>query len=438
MRATKERYQFAESRQTTQSTRLWAFLAYAIVLLVVVTSCVGGEGSESGARQDTVAVSADVHEMLFGVNVDSLVVEKVSVGRGQTIAEILTAAGLPYSRAIVAADKAAPVFDFRRMRAGNTCYMMREADDTTAHLCHVVYEISPTDYVRLSFQSDSISVAREVVPSRSVRRTTYVSVTSSLWNAMMAENISPQITLDLADIFAWTVDFFGIGQGDEFAIVYDEKRVGEKVVGVGPIWAAVCRSTSKKQYAFRFESDSTSSYFDIQGNSLRRAFLKAPLRYNRISSRFSNGRMHPILKIRRPHHGVDYAAPLGTPVFAIGDGKVTAKGWDSKGGGNYVKIKHNSVYTSEYMHLRGFASGLKSGVTVRQGELIGYVGQTGLATGPHLDFRMFRDGKPVDPLKVDMPPAEPISNDDILDFMDASEKLKSTLDSILTANRKLI
>ena len=148
--------------------------------------------------------------------------------------------------------------------------------------------------------------------------------------------------------------------------------------------------------------------------------------------------MHPILKIRRPHHGVDYAAPLGTPGFAIGDGKVTAKGWDSKGGGNYVKIKHNSVYTSEYMHLRGFASGLKSGVTVRQGELIGYVGQTGLATGPHLDFRMFRDGKPVDPLKVDMPPAEPISNDDILDFMDDSEKLKSTLDSILTANRKLI
>jgi murein DD-endopeptidase MepM/ murein hydrolase activator NlpD len=181
------------------------------------------------------------------------------------------------------------------------------------------------------------------------------------------------------------------------------------------------KHSGKDFFAIPFEQDSSLSFFDEEGNSLRKTFLKAPLKFSRISSRFSNSRLHPVLKIRRPHHGVDYAAPTGTPVYSVGDGKIIAKAWDKKGGGNYIKIKHNGTYTTGYLHLNGFAKGIKVGDFVKQGDLIGYVGKTGLATGPHLDFRFYRNGKPVDPLKVDAPPVEPIS-----------EENKTIFDSIKT------
>jgi len=157
------------------------------------------------------------------------------------------------------------------------------------------------------------------------------------------------------------------------------------------------------------------SFFDDKGQSLRKAFLKAPLKFSRISSRFSNSRMHPILKIRRAHHGVDYAAPVGTPVYSIGDGVIIQTS-HSGGAGNMIKIKHNSVYSTAYLHLKNFAKGIKQGVYVKQGDVIGYVGSSGLSTGPHLDFRFYKNGNPVDPLKVEAPPVEPVKEENIVDF----------------------
>ncbi len=175
-------------------------------------------------------------------------------------------------------------------------------------------------------------------------------------------------------------------------------------------------------WAIPFVQDSTRDFFDDQGKSLRKAFLKAPLRYSRISSRFSNSRYHPILKIRRPHHGVDYAAPTGTPVHAIGDGLVISKGYNG-GGGNAVKIKHNGVYTTSYMHLHGYARGLHRGSYVKQGEVIGYVGSTGLATGPHLDFRVYKNGMAIDPLKMEAPPVEPVKEDNMTAFTEVKNQV---------------
>ena len=149
-------------------------------------------------------------------------------------------------------------------------------------------------------------------------------------------------------------------------------------------------------------------YFDEEAQSLQRAFLKAPLNYSRISSGFTNSRFHPILRINRAHHGVDYVAPAGTPVKSIGSGKVVARGYEAGGGGNYIKIQHNSVYTTSYMHLRGFAAGIQVGKQVQQGEVIGYVGSTGLSTGPHLDFRVYRNGTPINPLTMESPPSHPV------------------------------
>lgn len=407
-----------------------AVASLALWLGLAATGCVGG--GQPAESVDSVVVEPAA--TLYGLPMDSFVVERATVRPGQMITQVLTGAGLPYADALAAYEKALPVFDFRQMRAGQPCCFFHQADTSgLGPLRHFVYEVSPTCYVRCSF-ADSVTVARVNARVDLRRRTVAATISSSLWNALAEQGVDPQVALDLSDIFAWTVDFFGLGRGDRFGVIYDERVVGGQVVGTAPIIAAVYISASgHRDYAFRHQGDSTAGYYDLQGNSLRRAFLKAPLHFSRISSRFSHGRMHPILKIRRPHHGVDYAAPRGTPVVAIGDGKVVAKGYDAKGGGNYVKIRHNSVYTSVYMHLNNFAKGVAQGKSVRQGDVIGAVGQTGLATGPHLDFRILRDGKPIDPLRVEMPPAEPIDNDAIIDFMDESDKLKAQLDSITGA-----
>lgn len=398
--------------------------------LTALPGCHGGEAQKEAEPADSTQWSQC--ELIYGLCADSFIVEKQTVRNGQMIAGILTGAGLPYSTAIETYERAMPQYDFRQMKAGRTCVFFQSIDSVGGlSLRHFVYEISPTSYVKCSYEGDSVSVSLEKYEVMTRQRTARCTIESSLWNALADQQVDPQVALDLSDIFAWTVDFFGLGRGDQFGLVYEERMVGGKVIGTGAITSAVYISQSgKRSYAFRHVVDSVAGYYDLQGNSLRRAFLKAPLHFSRISSRFSNGRMHPILKIRRPHHGVDYAAPKGTPVVALGDGKVISKGYDRKGGGNYVKIRHNSIYTTVYMHLDRFAKGLSTGQTVRQGDMIGTVGSSGLATGPHLDFRMYRDGKPIDPLRVEMPPAEPIDNDEIIEFMDESDKLRQTLDAL--------
>jgi len=232
----------------------------------------------------------------------------------------------------------------------------------------------------------------------------------------------------LSDVFAWTVDFFGLYPGDKFRVMYDELMIDSTSIGIGTIYAAWFEHRGEMNYAFRFEQDSAYSYWDEKGNSLKKSFLKAPLRFSRISSRYSGSRMHPVLKIYRPHTGVDYAAPAGTPVVAIGDGAVVEKGYNHAAG-NFVKIRHNSVYTTGYNHLSRFGKGIEKGVRVKQGDLIGYVGSTGYATGPHLDLRFWMNGKAIDPLKVKSPPVEPIKPENMIRFTFERDSLLSMLDS---------
>ena len=225
---------------------------------------------------------------------------------------------------------------------------------------------------------------------------------------MVAAGIDPNLSNDLSEVYAWTVDFFGLQKRDHFKVIYEEAYIEGKPAYIDKIKAAMFHQGGEDLYAFYFEQNGQGDYFDEEGNSLERTFLKAPLKYTRISSRFSNSRYHPVLKIRRPHHGVDYAAPEGTPVHSVGDGIIIKRGYQKRGGGNYLKIKHNSTYTTSYMHMHGFAKGMTVGKHVKQGQIIGYVGHTGLATGPHLDFRYFKNGTAVNPLKVKSPPARPV------------------------------
>jgi murein DD-endopeptidase MepM/ murein hydrolase activator NlpD len=258
------------------------------------------------------------------------------------------------------------------------------------------------------------------------RRIVAGEIRSSLYRTI--EEIGEDVDLAriLSEIFAWQIDFAtDLRKGDYFRAVVEEYRGMDGVPRIHAVLAAEFFNAGTLHQAFRYEDSSGRvDYYDGTGASLRRVFLKSPLRYTRISSRFSRRRFHPILKVYRPHLGVDYAAPTGTPVVSVGDGEVIYAGRE-RGFGKIVKIRHNGVYRTTYGHLSGYARGIRKGVRVRQGQVIGYVGATGLATGPHLDFRLIRNGRYVNPLAVDLPAADPIPPDEmaafrevVLDFLD--------------------
>jgi len=265
--------------------------------------------------------------------------------------------------------------------------------------------------------------------SGSVITSNYGTIQSSLWNTMVEQETDPNLANELSEIYAWTIDFFGIQEGDNYKVLYEELYVDDQYIGLGRVIAASIRHYDKDYYAYNFLQDTVWDFFDEEGGSMRRTFLKSPLRYKRISSRYSHSRYHPILKIRRPHRGVDYAAALGTPVHAIGEGVVTFAGWKGQGG-RTVKIKHNGTYSTAYLHLNGYGEGIKKGVHVKQGQVIGYVGKSGLATGPHLDFRFYRNGQPIDPLKVESPPAKPVDSIYMDDYFIYRDSLRLLLDTI--------
>jgi murein DD-endopeptidase MepM/ murein hydrolase activator NlpD len=298
----------------------------------------------------------------------------------------------------------------RRLQAGKPYRVYRNAWLGKAR--YLVYRPSAVEYVvfDVRFPERSFVGAREV---QTAWRTVEGTITHSLYQSLDDAGAHPSLALALSEVFAWQVDFFRIQRGDRFRVVFEERRVDGRRIEPGKVVAARFAHHEDDYFAFRFDAGDAgdagaSAYFDENGNSLRKALLKAPLRYSRISSHYSRRRLHPVLKRYRPHLGVDYAAPYGTPVRSVGDGKVLFAA--RKGGnGNYVKIRHNATYTTGYLHLQRFAEGVRPGARVKQGQVIGYVGSTGLSTGPHLDYRFWKNGAAINPLAVDLPPGEPVA-----------------------------
>jgi len=354
----------------------------------------------------------------WGVCIDSLDVEDGVIGRNEMLSTILYRYDVS-SQTIYYLEKASEnTWSVRKMQSGKPYHVLRDRD-SAATARYFVYDINKTDYAVYSL-TDSIYSYTGTIDVDTVMNYISGSIETSLWNAMIDQGAAPDLAGMLADIYSWTIDFFGIQKRDSFSVFYQEMYADSVRVATGNILAANFITSGVDHFAFRYSyHNDRGEYFDENGTSLRRAFLKAPLSYTRISSKFSNARLHPIKKIVRPHHGVDYAAPSGTPVYSVGDGVVTARAWDSKGGGNYIKIKHNSTYTTEYMHLRGFAKGISVGTHVSQGQLIGYVGMTGTATGPHLDYRVFKNGTAIDPLRMDLPAVDPIREEDMPVYLKA-------------------
>ena len=346
-------------------------------------------------------------KILYGLRSDSFHVEESFIGRNENLSDILSERGVSTQTIDQIARNSLSVFDVRKMRAGNR-FTAFYSPDSTRTLRYLAYENNAIEYFVYDLTNDPPKVTAGKKDVISKRRIASGVIRSSLWNAMKDNNMSPMLAIELSEIYAWTIDFFGIQNGDRFKVIYDEDFIGDESIGIGKIYSASFTQAGTEFYAIRFNQEDGDNFFDEKGNSLRKSFLKAPLKFSHISSRFSNNRMHPVLRIRRPHHGVDYSAASGTPVFTIGEGVVTQKNYQAGGGGNYLKIRHNSIYETTYMHLSKFAKGIHSGSRVRQGEVIGYVGSTGLSTGPHLDFRVYMAGMAVDPIKIKSPPADPV------------------------------
>ena len=331
---------------------------------------------------------------------------------GDSFTGMMNRLGLGASQAYLLTQRCEGTFDVRKLIAGKE--VQAYYDTTPAGDRQLSYVVYVEDRIHSTvFQCvDSLAVWKVEKPVERVRRQTDVTINSSLWNDMIAAGGSPNLIMTLADIYQWSVNFFALQKGDRFRMIYNEMVSEGEVIGVDTVHFALYDAASggKQVAAVRFDTgDGTlGTYWDKGGESLKRMFLKAPLKYNRISSGFSYARVHPVTGKVKAHTAVDYAAPTGTPVHALGDGVITKLGWDAGGGGNRIRIKHAQGYETSYMHLSKYAAGMKVGTRVSQGQLIGYVGMTGTATGPHLDFRVFQNGKAINPLSLNSPASEPL------------------------------
>ena len=412
--------------------KTWKLIICAL-LLAAAGACNRAERQETETDDNAGPVN-----LVYGIDADLYRLETSEIASGETLGKILSRYGVS-AQAIDRLDKqSADVFPLRNIRAGQKYTAFIHEDSLyTPHLDFLAYEISMTDYVVFGFQNDSITIRKDAKSYTLQRKKKSAVINSSLWGAIMEQNLPYALAAEMEEIYQWTVDFFGIQKGDSFTVIYDERFIDDSVsVGIGRIWGAKFTQGGKEYYAIPFRQGGKIQYWEADGASLRKQMLKAPLKYTRISSRFSYARKHPIYKVYRPHTGIDYAAPKGTHVHAVADGVVTFKGWGG-GGGNTLKIKHAGGMMTGYLHLSGYAKGIAQGTRVSQGQLIGYVGSTGASTGPHLDYRVWKNGKPIDPLKIPSEPAEPISKENRAAFEFVRDRIMAELNGDVAPEERI-
>ena len=340
---------------------------------------------------------------LYGINVTGLNIVEGTVSKNQTLATILAPFNVPYQIIDEIAKKSKEVFDVRGIATNKKFTVLTPAD--TAQAQFFIYEPNPAEYV--VFNLDSMNIYKAEKPVEYVQKEVAGIIESNLSSDMSKLNVGYDIVDQFADLYGWSVDFGALQKGDKFKVVYEEKMIEGNVVGVGDIKLAYFEHRGEPFHAIPFEQNGEMNFFDQDGNSLKKAFLRDPVKYTRISSRYNLRRFHPVQKRYKAHLGTDYAAAKGTEIRSVGDGVVTHATYTSANG-NYVKIKHNGTYTTQYLHMSKIASGMKPGQRVKQGQVIGYVGSTGLATGNHLCFRFWKNGKQEDWLREKIPPSEPI------------------------------
>lgn len=418
------------------------FLVGLILVLTLVAAAVGYyvvgkfhtkmedaalKAEAENALEDSVVAEVYVPTMLFGMVVDSMLVVEDHIKRNQNLSEILNAYNVSNLKIHQLAINSKQVFDVRKIVA-NKKYTMICYPDSLRTARAMIYEPGPTEYIIFNLD-DSLKVEKIEKEVTTVERELAGTIELSLAVAIKDLGASAQLTDEFVDVFAWQIDFFRLQKGDKFKLIYEELQVEGETIGIGRIKAIYFEHFGNDYYAYYFDQGNGIDYFDEEGNSLRKAFLKYPLDFTRISSRYSGNRFHPVQKRWKAHRGTDFAAPRGTPIRSVGDGIVVNAQY-SKFNGNYVKIKHNTTYSTQYLHMSKIASGIRPGAKVKQGQTIGFVGSTGLARGNHLCYRFWKNGVQVDALKISLPPSEPIHKENLTSFGEVRDMLKQQLDSI--------
>ncbi|MGB0881954.1 MAG: peptidoglycan DD-metalloendopeptidase family protein [Vicingaceae bacterium] len=373
-----------------------------IIITIFLFSC-GDDPIHKDIKDVDETIPVYQPNMEYGLNLDSFIVHKNAIKPNEFLANILLKHHVPYPEIDNLAKGSKKVFDVRRMASGKN-YTVLCKKDSIEKAQYFIYEANAIDYIVYDI-SDSLVIYKGKRKVTTKINTASGKIKSSLYQTLDDAGVSTVLAIEMADVYAWTIDFYRIQKGDWFKVVYEEKFVDGKSIGVGRVLAANFNHYDKDFFACYFVQDSIGDYFDAEANSLRRAFLKSPLKFGRLTSGFTMRRFHPVQKRNKPHLGTDYAAPTGTPIMATGDGVVIASAY-SKYNGNYVKIKHNSTYTTQYLHMSKRLA--KVGQHVSQSDIIGYVGSTGLATGPHVCYRFWKNGSQTNHLKEDFPPSEPV------------------------------
>jgi murein DD-endopeptidase MepM/ murein hydrolase activator NlpD len=357
----------------------------------------------------------------YGIQLNAYDIESHVIRRGQTLSTMLSPYGADHSIVHKISQAARGVFNLRSIKSGNDVSYYLHPESGELH--YFIYQPSEREYVVFDIRNpEDIRIEKGRREVEVALRRIESNIESSLYMSLQNAGANPLLVHRLSDVYAWQVDFYRIMPGDHFAVIYEEQLIDGEPVGIGKIETALFHHRGEDYHAIYFEKEpDIGNYYDTEGNSLQKQFLRAPLEYSRISSRFTNRRYHPVLGRNMPHHGTDYAAPRGTPIRAVGDGTIIHSAYD-RNNGNYIRIRHNGVYETGYLHMSRRASGMQTGTTVQQGQIIGYVGSTGLATGPHLCFRFWRNKRPVDPYQVEIPPSEPIEDQYLRDFFEVRDQ----------------
>jgi murein DD-endopeptidase MepM/ murein hydrolase activator NlpD len=397
-------------------------LVLSLWLLAKALPAAGDPASAAGEEVDP--------GFLFGYSLKEYDAQRFEVGEGETFGGLMNSWGVAAGTVDQLLKLGTNDFNPRKWRAGDAYWLLR-SKDSTQQATYFVYEPSVAKYIVFGLR-DSLFVRKIERPKVTIERAVGGEIEGSLYATLERQGVSPAVAVKLSEVYAWTIDFFRIQAGDRFEVIYEESYVDDTVfVGTGKILAARFVHNGKSFYAFKYQNQdgSVQGYYDHEGEGMKRMFLKAPLEFARITSRYTMKRFHPVQKRWKAHLGTDYAAPTGTPILATGSGTVIAATYTSANG-NYVKIKHNGTYTTQYLHMSRIGKGIRNGSRVEQGQVIGYVGSTGLATGPHVCYRFWKNGKQVDPLREPIQRADPLPRSLWADFESEMKPRKAVLDSL--------
>ncbi|PHS54256.1 MAG: peptidase M23 [Lutibacter sp.] len=396
-----------------------------LLIVVLLVSC----KDEKPSIHLTPALPKIIYE--YGFKLNDFKVINDTIKSGENFSEILDRHHIDYPKVLEIVTKIKDTFNVRRMKSGIP-YTILAKKDSTEKAQVFIYKHSKVRYTVVDFKDSIVTAYNAKKPVKTVVKTASGVITNNLSEAMDKEGLNPYLAYELSDIYAWTIDFFRLQKNDKFKLIYEQLYINDTIpVGIGDVKAAYFEHGGKPFYAFRYLADSTLNihdYFDNDAKNLRRQFLKAPLKFKKITSRYNLRRRIAYYGNKiRAHKGTDFAGPVGTPIMSTANGTVTESRYKG-GNGNYVKIRHNGTYSTQYLHMSKRA--VKVGDVVKQGEVIGYVGMTGNTGGPHVCYRFWKNGRQVDPLRQKLPAAEPMKETIKPTYFNFVESLKNEIDAV--------